>query len=61
MVLMAGIEKPDKGWRIGYSYDITISTLQIRNTMGAHEISLVYEIAKKKKRTRRVLVSCPKF
>ncbi len=61
VVLMGGLEKPDKGWRIAYSYDITISTMQIRNTLGAHEISLVYEIAKKKKRTRRVLVSCPKF
>jgi len=61
LVMMTGLEKPDKGWRITYSYDITISTLQLSNSLGAHEIALVYEIAKKKKRTRRVLVSCPKF
>ena len=59
--LLIGLELPDNNFRIGYSYDITISRLGINNTQGAHEISLVYEIAQKRKKNRRTLVSCPKF
>jgi type IX secretion system PorP/SprF family membrane protein len=61
LALLLGIEMPDKMFRIGYSYDITVSSLGISNTQGAHEIALVFEAAKKHKRNRRVLVSCPKF
>jgi type IX secretion system PorP/SprF family membrane protein len=61
LALLLGFEVPDKNFRVGYSYDLTISKLGINNTQGAHEISLVYEIAKKKKKNKRVLVSCPKF
>ncbi|MEO6301525.1 MAG: hypothetical protein ABIP51_00005 [Bacteroidia bacterium] len=46
---------------MGYSYDVTVSNLKINNTQGAHEVSIVYEIASKRKRNRKVLVSCPKF
>lgn len=59
--LLAGLEMPEKNYRIGYSFDITVSRLGVSSTYGAHEVSVVYEIAKKRKRTRRVLVSCPKF
>lgn len=59
--LLIGLEIPDKNFRIGYSYDLTLSTLRINNTQGAHEVSIVYEIAKKRKRNKRVLVTCPKF
>ncbi len=59
--LLVGLEIPDKNFRIGYSYDLTLSKLGINNTQGAHELSLVYEIAKKQKRNKRVLVTCPKF
>lgn len=45
--------------RIGYSYDITMSRLAT-NSGGAHEISLIYEIAQKKKR-KRLFVPCAKF
>jgi type IX secretion system PorP/SprF family membrane protein len=48
-------------FKVGYSYDLTLSKLGINNTQGAHELSLVYEIAKKHKRNKRVLVTCPKF
>ena len=58
---LVGTDITDYGLRIGYSYDLTISKLGIINTIGAHEISIIYEIAKKKKKTRKVLVSCPKF
>lgn len=61
IAVLVGLEIPNKNFRIGYSYDVTVSKLGITNTQGSHEISLVYEIAKKRKRTKRVLVSCPKF
>ena len=61
VAILVGAEIPDKNFRVGYSYDITISRLGINNTYGAHELSVIYEIAKKRKRNRRVLVSCPKF
>ena len=61
IAILLGFEITDYNLRVGYSYDLTISKLGIANSLGAHEISLVYEIAKKKKKTRRVLVSCPKF
>lgn len=59
--ILIGTDITDYNLRIGYSYDITISRLGIVNSLGAHEISLIYEIAKKRKRNHRVLVSCPKF
>jgi type IX secretion system PorP/SprF family membrane protein len=61
IALLLGLEIPDKNFRIGYSYDLTVSKLGLNNTKGAHEVSLVYEVAKKKKKNKRVLVSCPKF
>jgi type IX secretion system PorP/SprF family membrane protein len=61
IALLVGLEIPDRNLRIGYSYDITISRLGLNSTKGAHEISLVYEVAKKRKRNKRALVSCPKF
>jgi type IX secretion system PorP/SprF family membrane protein len=61
LCLLLGLEIPDKMFRIGYSYDITVSSLGVGTTQGAHEVALIYEIAKKKMRNRRVLVSCPKF
>lgn len=61
VAILVGFEIPDKNFKVGYSYDITISRLGINSTQGAHELTLVYEIFKKNKRNRRVLVSCPKF
>jgi type IX secretion system PorP/SprF family membrane protein len=61
VALLVGFEIPDKNFRIGYSYDMTISRLGINNSQGAHEISMVYEVAQKRKRNKRALVSCPKF
>lgn len=45
---------------IGYSYDITISQLQ-RLTKGSHEVTFSFQMCKQKTKTKRVLVSCPKF
>lgn len=61
VAVLVGLEIPDKNFRVGYSFDVTVSRLGFNNTIGAHEVSLVYEIAQKRKRNRRVLVSCPKF
>lgn len=61
VALLVGLEIPDKNFRFGYSYDVTISRLGFNNTVGSHEISMVYEIVQKRKKARRVLISCPKF
>ena len=50
-------------WRFGYSYDLTISRLA-SNTGGAHELTLVYELAnarRTKSMARRRVVPCAKF
>ncbi len=48
--------------RIGYSYDLTISSLTA-NSGGAHEISVVMEFASKKskKKNKRRIMPCAKF
>lgn len=61
VAILVGTDITQYNLRIGYSYDITVSKLGVVHSLGSHEISLVYEIAKKRKRSRRVLVSCPKF
>lgn len=62
LVLLLGFEVPNKNLRIGYSFDLTVSPLALTSTKGAHEIALVYEIAEKAKyKSRRVLVTVPKF
>ena len=61
IAVLVGFDITDYNLRVGYSYDLTISKLGISNSLGGHEISLIYEVAKKKKRNKRILVSCPKF
>jgi type IX secretion system PorP/SprF family membrane protein len=62
LAILIGFEIPNRNLRLGYSYDLTISSLGINNTMGAHEVSLIYEYARKKlRKARHVLVTCPKF
>ncbi|MFT6166244.1 MAG: type IX secretion system PorP/SprF family membrane protein [Vicingaceae bacterium] len=60
-VFLLGVQANDL--RIGYSYDATISKLA-RYSGGAHEISIIYEIAndkRKRKNKRYFLAPCPKF
>lgn len=61
IALMAGYGTPN--FRIGYSYDITISQLGLGASAGAHEISIVYEWANKRnaKLGKRRIVPCAKF
>lgn len=50
--------------RIGYSYDATISNLNVGNTGGAHELTLVLELANRRKKrsiSKRRVVPCAKF
>lgn len=50
-------------WRIGYSYDLTISKLA-GYTAGSHEISLTYEFADRRKKMARYkkrTIPCAKF
>ncbi|MGB3619526.1 MAG: type IX secretion system membrane protein PorP/SprF [Catalinimonas sp.] len=59
VVMLLGIKKAN--YRIGYSYDITISGLGM-GTGGAHEISLAYEFnTKSKQRKPQKVIPCPKF
>lgn len=50
-------------YKIGYSYDITVSSLGVPASAGAHEISLVYEWANKRnaRLAKRRIVPCAKF
>lgn len=58
-VFLAGIDM--NGWKFAYSYDMTVSRLWL-NTGGAHEISLIYEWYKPKRRKRKfVMAPCPEF
>lgn len=60
VVLLAGID--NKGFKFAYSYDITLSKLEVNNSAGSHELSIIYEYPyKKKKRKKRHFVPCAKF
>jgi type IX secretion system PorP/SprF family membrane protein len=50
-------------YKIGYSYDITISAMETPVSGGAHEITLVYEWANKRniRLAKRRIVPCAKF
>jgi type IX secretion system PorP/SprF family membrane protein len=61
IAILLGFDLTEYNLRVGYSYDITVSKLGVSNSLGAHELSLIYEISKSKKRNRRISVSCPKF
>lgn len=62
VIVLVGYSIPDRNFRVGYSYDVTVSRLA-SNTGGAHEISIVYEFAsqKSKRKSRRFIVPCAKF
>jgi type IX secretion system PorP/SprF family membrane protein len=60
MILNVGFIPDKLPWRIGYSYDYTISEFSNAGG-GAHEISLAYQFPCKVKRKRIETIKCPKF
>ena len=60
IVALLGYSPKDGAWSVGYSYDITISTVA-NNLGGSHEISLSYQFPCRVKRKRSEAINCPKF
>jgi len=62
VAIILGYAIVDYNLNIGYSYDATISRLAA-NSAGSHEISIIYEIASKKKKRRKAkfFAPCAKF
>jgi hypothetical protein len=59
IVPMAGLEW--KGLKVGYSYDITLSSLQ-STSGGAHEVSLGWQLNCLDQKRRRIrAINCPRF
>jgi type IX secretion system PorP/SprF family membrane protein len=48
-------------FKIGYSYDVTVSTLNNNTTRGSHEISMGLNLTCKKKPVSFKTISCPSF
>lgn len=60
LVVLLGYAPTEGAWSVGYSYDITISTIA-NNLGGAHEISLSYQFPCRKRRKTVEAINCPKF
>ncbi len=62
IAIILGYNVIDYNLSFGYSYDVTISRIA-GNSAGSHEISIIYEVAgkKKKRRGKRFFVPCAKF
>lgn len=58
IIILVGLQS--KRMKIGYAYDITISKIN-NNTGGSHEIAIIYEYDKKKRKKKRFFVPCAKF
>lgn len=61
LAVMVGYQVED--WKIGYSYDFTISRLAMKSA-GSHEISVIYEFNKNQKiteKSKKVIIPCSKF
>jgi type IX secretion system PorP/SprF family membrane protein len=60
MVFIVGLSV--EKFRVGYSYDVTISKLTNPSSGGTHEISIAYQFCdQKRKKKKNILISCPKF
>jgi type IX secretion system PorP/SprF family membrane protein len=60
LCVLIGADIKSFDMRIAYSYDLTLHKL-LGNSTGSHEISIIYEIAKRSRKSKKVLISCPKF
>ncbi|MBP9068259.1 MAG: PorP/SprF family type IX secretion system membrane protein [Bacteroidia bacterium] len=64
IAFLLGFEPIGKGFKVGYSYDYTISSLSSKTTAGAHELTLGYEIGSKgpaKRKSRKAIGGTMKF
>lgn len=60
LVVLLGYAPTEGAWKVGYSYDITISSIA-NNLGGAHEISLSYQFPCPERKRRNTAIKCPKF
>ncbi len=58
LAFLVGLKMPY--YSVGYSYDLTISSLG-PNTGGAHELSMSYEFDTSKYKRKHTAIPCPKF
>ena len=58
-ILLIGLEQNE--WKIGYSYDVTISDLNNSNTQGAHEFSFAYRLPCRYSNKSYETINCPTF
>ena len=62
VIIMAGVKFSK--FRIGYSYDFTVSKLWNSSTGGTHEVSIVYRFMKEfslRRREKHTSIACPSF
>jgi type IX secretion system PorP/SprF family membrane protein len=61
LILLFGVNV--QKYKIGYSYDYTLSKLTNASSKGSHEISMSYQFCtfKKTRKRKNTLVVCPKF
>ena len=60
LVILLGYAPDEAAWKVGYSYDVTISSIA-NNLGGAHEISLSYQFPCQVRRKQNKAIKCPKF
>ncbi len=60
LLILLGYVPSETAWKIGYSYDVTVSSLS-DNTGGAHEISLSYQFPCRTITKAAKAIKCPKF
>lgn len=59
LIGLIGIKK--ESFRLGYTVDITVSSLSVARSKGAHEISLGLQFPCKKRKRKYRTISCPDF
>ena len=60
LVVLVGYAPEEQPWKIGYSYDVTVSSIA-NDLGGAHEISLAWQFPCRVKRKANKAIKCPKF
>lgn len=60
LVILLGYTPTDNAWKIGYSYDVTVSSFS-NDLGGAHEISLSYQFPCRVRPKKTKAINCPQF